>query len=128
MSYFKNKVVKNDDNTYSATSVLNGDVVTPQIGVDNADDTSDDAFKIDSDGSVSITITNPKPGLYYGVKAMNSLPVNGEGDGEIAWENNRNTDGGAKTLTINKSDFKTISFDSPSVFFRIVVDFIVNRQ
>ena len=129
MSYFKNKVVKNDDNTYSATSVLNSDVVTPKIGVDNADDMSDDdAFKINSDGGVTIKITNPKPGLYYGVKAMNSLPVNGEGDGEIAWENNRNTDGGAKTLTINKSDFKTISFDSPSVFFRIVVDFIVNRQ
>ncbi len=128
MSYFKNKVVKNNDDTYSAISVLNGDVVTPEIGVDSDDDTSDDAFKIDSDGGVSITITNPKPGLYYGVKAMNSLPANGVSEGEIVWENNRNTDGGAKTLTINKSDFKTISFDSPSVFFRIVVDFIVNRQ
>jgi hypothetical protein len=133
MSYFKNKVVENNDVenndiTYSVISVLNGDVVTPEIGVDSADDTSDDAFKIDSDGGVSITIANPKPGLHYGVKAMNSLPVNGEGDGEIVWEKSLNTQGGAKTLTINKSDFKTISFDSPSVFFRIVVDFIVNRQ
>lgn len=128
MSYFKNKVVKNNDNTYSAVSVLNGDVVTPEIGVDNSDDASDDAFKIDSDGGVSITIANPKPGLYYGVKAMNSLPANGVSEGETVWEKSRNTQGGAKTLTINKADFKTISFDSPSVFFRIVVDFIVNRQ
>jgi hypothetical protein len=124
MSYFKNHVVKNDDNTYSAISVLNGDVVTPEIGVDSADDTSDDAFKIDSDGGVSITIANPKPGLYYGVKAMNSLPANGVSEGEIVWEKSLNTQGGAKTLTINKADFKTISFDSPSVFFRIVVDFL----
>ena len=124
MSYFKNKVVKNDDNTYSAISVLNGDVVTPEIGVDNAYDTSDDAFKIDSDGGVSITIANPKPGLHYGVKAMNSLPANGVSEGEIVWEKSLNTQGGAKTLTINKADFKTISFDSPSVFFRIVVDFL----
>ena len=123
MSYFKNKVVKNDDNTYSATSVLNGDVVTPQIGVDNADATSDDAFKINSDGGVSITITNPKLGLYYGVKAMNSLPANGVSEGEIVWEKTRNTQGGAKTLTINKADFKAISFDFPSFFFRIAVDF-----
>ena len=123
MSYFKNKVVKNNDNTYSATSVLNGDAVTPQIGVDNADDTSDDAFKINSDGGVSITITNPKPGLYYGVKAMNSLPANGVSEGEIFWEKTLNTQGGAKTLTTNKADFKAISFDDPSVFFRIVVDF-----
>ncbi len=122
MSYFKNKVVKNDDNTYSATSVLNGDVVTPEIGVDSADDTSDDAFKIDSDGGVSIMITNPKPGLCYGVKAMNSLPANGVSEGEIVWEKSHNTQGGAKTLKINKSDFKIISFDNPSVFFRVVVD------
>ena len=124
MSYFKNHVVKNEDNTYSAISVLNGDVVTPEIGVDSADDTSDDAFKIDSDGGVSIMITNPKPGLYYGVKAMNSLPANGVSEGEIVWEKSLNTQGGAKTLTINKADFKTISFNSPSVFFRIVVDFL----
>ncbi|MBO7237178.1 MAG: hypothetical protein J6V45_03730, partial [Kiritimatiellae bacterium] len=125
MSYFKNKVVKNDDNTYSAISVLNGDVVTPQIGVDNADDMSDDdAFKINSDSGVSITIANPKPGLYYGVKAMNSLPVNGVSEGEIVWEKSYNTQGSVKTLTINKADFKTVSFDSPSVFFRIVVDFL----
>ena len=125
MSYFKNKVVKNDDNTYSATSVLDGDVVTPQIGVDNADDaSSDDAFKINSDGGVSIMITNPKLGLYYGVKAMTSLPVNGASEGEIVWENSINTKSGVKTLTIDRNDFKTISFDSPSVFFRIVVDFM----
>ena len=126
MSYFKNSVVKNDDNTYSATSVLNGDVVTPKIGVENADDMSDDdAFKINSDSGVSITIANPKPGLYYGVKAMNSLPVNGVSEGEIVWEKSHNTQGSVKTLTINKADFKTVSFDSPSVFFRIVVDFLV---
>lgn len=122
MSYFKNKVVKNDDNTYSAISVLNGDVVTPEIG-DKAEDASD-AFTLDGEGGVSLKISNPKPGLYYGVKAMNSLPVNGVSEGEIVWEKSHNTQGSVKTLTINKADFKTVSFDSPSVFFRIVVDFL----
>ena len=54
---------------------------------------------------------------------MNSLPANGDSEGEIVWEKTRNTQGGAKTLTINKADFKAISFDFPSVFFRIAVDF-----
>ena len=126
MSYFKNKVVKIDDKTYSAISVLNGDVVTPEIG-DKAEDASD-AFTLDGEGGVSLKISNPKPGLYYGVKAMNSLPVNGVSEGEIVWEKSHNTQGSVKTLTINKADFKTVSFDSPSVFFRIVVDFLVKRR
>ena len=124
MSYFKNKVVKIDDNTYSysAISVLNGEVVTPEIG-DKAEDASD-AFTLDGEGGVSLKISNSKAGLYYGVKAMTSLPVNGASEGEIVWEDSINTKSGVKTLTIDRNDFKTISFDSPSVFFRIVVDFL----
>ena len=119
-SYFKNSVVKNGDGTFSAVSVLDSDVVTPEIG-DKAEDASD-AFTLDGEGGVSLKISNSKAGLYYGVKAMTSLPVNGASEGEIVWENSINTKSGVKTLTIDRNDFKTITPESPAVFFRVVVE------
>ena len=58
---------------YTVTAALNPEVVKPTIAETTEGDTNKEAFVVNVDGSVTLNISNKKPGLYYGVEVLNEL-------------------------------------------------------
>lgn len=70
VGYFKKFVKNNGNETWTVTAQLDPDVVRPTIAETTE---GDDAFVVNSDGSVKLNINEKKPGLYYGVEVLNEL-------------------------------------------------------
>ena len=70
VGYFKKFVKNNGNETWTVTAQLDPDVVRPTIAETTE---GDDAFVVNSDGSVKLNINEKKPGLYYGVEVTFSI-------------------------------------------------------
>ena len=105
-AYFKKSIELNSETgKYEVSAVLNEEVVTPVIEATTGEDGAvTPAISFDSDGKVTINISNELRGLFYGVKYATTV-------------------GGVETAAAIPGLTVTPKAGGTAGFFRVVVDF-----